>query len=626
MNRLAGLVGASDGGSMREKRLRAAFGVGCDLIVTHPFPWLSLAWTGHSGLIGLAGKADSVAFAYGSAHATAPDVSLRIDDIDGLVELLISRANEGTELLEGLAGFFLSGVGREDGTFVLAGDPSGNRRPYYALRDDELVFASHPLLCARLLGEAQVDRGLEDFLLVYGFLPDNRTVYRDVRVLGASQLLRQKDGRWHNVALESPLRAPCSQEMPDSEEDLYDRLYEVMRDCVAEQLPVCEEVAVLLGGFDSALVAAFLQRLGKRVRTYSFRYAESQYNQPHTDTLSAYLGTEHTWIDITPSVIEHGLRHYAESYVQPTNWLNYVVQTTHLCECIRRDGFEYVYSGDGCDALFLGYPGTYKRTRAFARLPKLPEWLVRAMTAGLGWPILDRKIGHPFRVAMNMIRATARAMPARAFLTFRAMDEVTVKALRRSPSPRQDEAIESVVRRLAAPYREHSIQRLGYASKGFVSPNRAKLLACTDVAGVRVHSPYMHPSLREFASQIPDRFLRAETQSGLRDPGKICLARMAEKHQLLPASVIYQPKLAAVDSPIDDWLAAELRPTMNHLFRGLPFEPDRQHLDAIVETTWAEKFYKRHIGSTRVISDAASLLVTYGAICGACDEELEGKE
>jgi asparagine synthetase B (glutamine-hydrolysing) len=550
---------------------------------------------------------------------------VRVDDIEGLVELLASRAAFGSELLKGLAGSFFSGVGGEDGTFVLAGDPSGNRRPYYMARDDELAFASHPLLCARLFGKAQVDRGLEDFLLVYGFLPDNRTVYRDVRVLGSGKLIRQEDRRWREVGQESPLRAQYSQEVPDSEEELYDRLYEVMRDCVVEQLPACEEVAVLLGGFDSALVAAFLQRLGKRVRTYSFRYAESQYNQPHTDTLSAYLGTEHTWIDITPSVIADGLRNYAKSYVQPTNWLNYVIQTTHLCECIRRDGFEFVYSGDGCDALFLGYPGTYKRTRAFARLPQLPSWLVRVMTAGLGWPILDRKIGHPFRVAMNMIRAAARTMPARAFLTFRTMDEVTVKALRRSPAPRQEEPIESIVRRLAEPYQEHSIQRLGYASKGLVSPNRAKLLACTDVASVCVHSPYMHPSLREFASQIPDRFLREETQSDLRDPGKMCLARMAEKHQLLPASVIYQPKLAAVDGPIDDWLATELRSTVNHLFGGLPFEPDGQHLDAIVETTWAERFYKRHIGSTSVISDAASLLVTYGAMCGACDEGIESE-
>ena len=49
---------------------------------------------------------------------------------------------------------------------------------------------------------------------------------------------------------------------------------------------------------------------------------------------------------------------------------------------------------------------------------------------------------------------------------------------------------------------------------------------------------------------------------------------------------------------------------------GLPFEPDPNHLNALIHTTAAERFYKHKIGSTRVISDGISLLATYGVVCG----------
>jgi hypothetical protein len=208
-------------------------------------------------------------------------------------------------------------------------------------------------------------------------------------------------------------------------------------------------------------------------------------------------------------------------------------------------------------------------------------------------------------------------MPVRAFLTFRIMDEITLNALREDPGKVGEEMIERKLEQLAEPFRDLSIQRLGYAAKSLVSPNRAKLLASTDCAGVRVHSPYLHPRLRAFASVIPDDLLRMESQNDVRDPGKICLARMAERHGLLPEEVIYQPKLAAIDSPIDAWIAGVLRPQVEAAMGDLPFHPNRRHLDRLLDTTAAERFYKRHIGSTRVISDAASLLATYGAMSGA---------
>ena len=617
MNRFAALLGACGGEAERAARLRLALGSRFgDVTVTHPLPGVSLGWCGDAGLTALAHTEDGFALAHGSAHPVrgCDDTGIRVDDALGIAGRALQRLKSGESAVEGLAGSFMVVAGCREGQVQVAGDGSGNRVPYCSVADEELAVASHPLVCARLHGQVELDRSLEDFFLVYGFLPSGRTLYRGVEQLAPGEAYAWGFAGWCLHRPSSNTQPGMVIPVPESEDALYDWLYQVMMGCVQDQLPAAAEVGVLLGGFDSALVAAILQRLGKRVHTYSFRYADARYNQPHTDTLSRHLGCKHTWVDITPEVIAAGLQNYGEHYVQPTNWLNYVIQTVHVCDRMRSDGLDIAFSGDGCDAVFLGYPGTYKRTRSFARLPQLPSWMVAGLTGLLGRPGLDRFIGHPHRVAMTLLRATARPMPTRAFLTFRVMDETTVNALRRGARPDRSEAVESIVRSLAEPFQGLSIQRIGYAAKGLVSPNRTKLIASTDVTGVRVHSPYLHPDLRRFASRVPDHLLREEGQSRIADPGKICLMRMAERHRLLPHEIIYQPKLAAVDSPIDSWFSGALRPALDQALSGLPFTPDPRQIEALVKTTWPERLYKRHLGSTQVISDAISLLATYGAM------------
>jgi len=618
MNQLAGLIDHKKNEHEREDQLRNALGANSTKIITmHPMPGVSLAWCGDDELTSIARTPDSFALAHGSAYQI-PDMKpqqVTVDNVQALADLLLTRVNSGKSLLNGLDGSFSCITGNIHGLFMLAGDPCGNRIPYYSIENNVLAFSSHPLICARLRNNSQIDRGLEDFFLIYGFLPDGRTIYKGVQQLPQKNLLVFEHG--HGKHIPFPQQDIIYKDTPESEESLYDSLYEVIVRCTEDQLAAADDVGVLLGGFDSALVASLLQRLGKRVHTYSFRYADTRYNQPHTDTLSSYLGCRHTWIDITPEVIATGLKHYAEQCVQPTNWLNYVIQTIQVCKYMRRDGIDYAYSGDGCDTVFLGYPGTYKRTNAFAKLPQLPAGLVNLLTRTLSWPGLDRNLGHPYRVMLNLLRAMARPMPSRAFLTFRIMDEITVNALRKMDHVEQDETIESIVRRLAEPFSNLSIQRLGYAAKSLVSPNRTKLIASTDVTGIRVHSPYLHPALHTFAASIPDHLLRDKGHSTLQDPGKICLSRMAVKHQLLPSEIIHQPKLAAIDSPIDSWFSNELRPSIERAIDGLPFNTDALHINALIETTAAEKLYKRYIGSTSVISDAISLLATYGVMVNA---------
>lgn len=615
MNIFAGLAGFDTSISDREARLRQALGSQSDTTILHPADGISFGWVGDAALSAFKQNGSRFAAAHGQAYGIGGACNVRLGQTDQLAEALV-RHPPSVPDLQLVVGAYIAATGDGNGSFRLQGDPSGGRAPYFCANGHELAFATHPLVCAQLLNQPTVDRGLEDFLLSYGFLPDGKTVYAGVTQLPLGKVLVQGAEGWAFEPLPSGIEKR-SFDPPASRTQLLDQLHEVMLACTRDQLNECEEVGVLLGGFDSALVAALLHKLGKRVRTYSFRYAESQYNQPHTDSLAHHLGCQHTWVDITPEVVAAGLESYGKSYVQPTNWPNYVIQTTQVGRRMVEDGLTQAYSGDGCDALFLGYPGTYKRTRAYAALPHIPPRIAQSLAAALESRALDRWLGHPYRVAMNLVRASGRPHPARSFLTFRILDDVSLRGLRSNDSPPQGESIESIVQRLAEPHAGLSLQRMGYASKALVSPNRAKMLGCTDVAGIGVVAPYMHPEMRRFTSTIPDELLRSAGPARLADPGKICLMEMASRHQLLPEEVIRQPKLAAIDSPIDDWFEGPLRDTLETCLQALPFEADPRHLSAMAKRTWAERAYKQHVGSTRVISDAAALLATYASACSA---------
>lgn len=627
MNHIAGIIGGSATTEQREARLREVLaGYGDNPVIFHSDIGLSLGYVGEPYLYGIAEQEGYIGIFYGSAYSNKDnEVSVHIDDAEAAAALLAGRlAVDTTNPSAGLYGSYI-GVTAEpgNGRCLVFGDPSGNRNPFVAKQDDELLFASHPLTCAQLTGSLVVDRHYEDFFLIYGFYPDGRTVFDGVFQLGPQQSAVWSSEFGVNLAVPLQGRLPSSYNHGETTSDgLVERLYTLLLGCLDDQLGRDEQVGVLLGGFDSALIAVLLQQIGKQVTTYSFRYTDDAYNQPHTDTLQEYLGNRHIWVDIDPRMIATEMLYYAERYVQPTNWMNYVVQTAQVSARMRADGIRHAYSGDGCDALFLGFPGTYQRTRIFARLPELPGCAVDLLLGFAARQSLERWFGHPFRMALNIIRAMQREMPARAFLTFRIFDELSLRQMRGQEHPEQIESIERIISRLSKPHAGASLQRIGYISKALVSPSKIKQLGATDLHGVTMHSPYMHPEIKAFLSTIPDELLRHVTQYSLNDPGKGLLIAAARRFKLLPEAIITQPKFSAVDSPVDHWYGHELRPVAESLLANLPFTPPDDYLESLFHEKRAEQLYKKYLGSTRVTSDCLSLLVTYAAFCKAVTDEV----
>ncbi len=541
-----------------------------------------------------------------------------LENPDAVAEALLTRYLETDKaFLDNLLGYYaLALVNTHNNEVLLATDPYGQRSLFIHSDDGTLSFGSNLAATLTMLDEPVLDRSWEDFFLVYGFYPYGGTPYEGVISLSSGKLLSWKDGETAQRDI-----VPVKPEVDDVLEEgaplskAIDKLYDGFMRALEQQSADTNDVGVLLGGFDSALVAAGLKRLGKNVSTWSFYYDQQEYNQPHTEDLAEFLGIQHHWVRVTQLDIEEGIEEFPYQFNQPTNWPNYVVQTALVMKKMKESGVELAYSGDGCDTVFLGYPGTWRRARVIEKVPTLPQGMIQRFTRIAARPFLERSAGHPYRVVLNLLRTSAWPRHARGFLSFRILDEVSLHQLRQDNAPAQQQPIEKTVTELATPHAGLPSLRLAYLGKSLVSPNKNKMNGSSDISGIPILSPYMHPAFKRLAQSLPEDLCRPNEATASRVTGKYALMKMAEEKELLPSAVIYQKKMAAVDAPIDRWYAGPMREFMLKQFEALPFRANRKYLESLLASHFAEQLFQKYFLTDKVIKHAPSLLVTYARFC-----------
>ena len=524
----------------------------------------------------------------------------------------------GCEALQGIYGNYVFAIAdRQRGELILGVSPNGLREIAYHIDGDKLSYCTNLYALVRAFrGRLQPDRSLEDFFLNYGFFPFGRTGFRDVRFLSPATVLRWCEGK-HEIEKIEKVDPWADRLRVDfdriGENEAAQALHDAFVTALAEQ--TCDEpnVAVLLGGFDSALVAAGLARAGKQVETFSYRYGDHRFDQPHTDTLARAIGSKHTWVDVDADVIRDGLARYPQVFSRPSNWVNYLIQTELVCRRARDAGYTHCYSGDGCDTVFLGYPRTHDMANLMKRAAKLPAFAWPLAMRAVDVTRLDRLLGRVARVGLNVVRDMTREHPARGLINFRVFDELSLRKLRSGERPVQEMEVDEVLAKLGAPLAHLSPDRLAYEGKALIGLNKTKIWSSSDSAGVTYASPYMHAGLARFARQIPDRLLRPEHETRSVVTGKYILMKMAEDTGLLPPEVIYQDKLAAVDAPVDEWYKGPLRAAFERHIMELPFPTNRRFVEHLFTKRRLESLYAERFSSDHITTHELSLLATYGS-------------
>lgn len=527
--------------------------------------------------------------------------------VAGSLDSLGNDASHG--LLDGRDDDLVAVVSDHEGLMVAGG--RGNHRLFHTTFPEggEMV-SSHLGFLARVRGsDLRVDRSFEDFLLGFGFLPDGRTPFADIRVLDPGTRRRLGGSTVNGV---EPPAVPPSGDAPPSFDDAVEELYR--RFCVAieEQASPDNRHAVLLGGFDSALVAAALRRLGHDVRTFTFGFGEPRYEQRGAEEVSRHIGAEHTWVKFTPDTVMDAIKRFADVFPQPGPQPHYQVHTLRASQLIRDQSFTHVFSGDGCDAVFLGYPMVNTRARIIQRLKRAPRPVVRAALGALGTRAADRHLGHVARMGRSTLRNLLLPEPARGHLPTCYLDERALQHLRSDPSPAQSETIRETLLRLADEVGQLDPTRLAFHGMAMTGQSRAKVDGAIAATGVVQRSPFVHPALRSFISGLPTGYLRPP---GMRAgaAGKALLIEMARRHRLVPGWVIEMPKQSPVDSPIDDWYAGPLRDDVYGMLARLPFAVNMGFVNEVLRPKRAEDMFRERVSLGHHAFQVVGLLCSYAA-------------
>jgi len=389
-------------------------------------------------------------------------------------------------------------------------------------------------------------------------------------------------------------------------------LIDTLLAAVERQSTGVDQCAVLLGGFDSALVCALLRKLGKEVTAYTFDFGDPAFNQTHTDLVASALGIEHRWVTIDVDRMRAAFKDLPDFLNAPGAQPHYQLHTVFAAEDIQGDGFPTAFTGDGCDALFLGYPTIRARSNLMSRLRRLPRPVADLMTRILEIDTVDERLGHVARTARSVLHASRLDYPASGHLPTQYLDEVGLLRLRNHDAPSAPETVEEIRTRLASGLETMDPTRLAFAGNAATGASRVKVDSAIMRSGVAQYTPYKDPAVVEVVVNLPQSVLLPEG-STRHDLGKQYLIDAVLAAGLLPEEVVQQPKQSPVTSPIDYWYMNDLRTDVLDQLETLPFDWDRDYVESLLRPKRAEEWYRNHIALSPHALQAVGMLVTYAA-------------
>lgn len=492
---------------------------------------------------------------------------------------------------------------------------------HYDTPEGGTVVCSQLGVLARAVGSSlRVDRSREDVLLGNGFLPDGRTVYDGIGAFppGTTRTLtahphHRATGRSDSsgVTGASPHPGP---DAPGTFDEAVTGLHDRFLAAVEAQAGPDRRHAVLLGGLDSALVVACLRRLGHEVHTYTFAFGDPRFEQRNVTALAAATGATTHHVALTPEVVMDGVEGFASVFAAPGPQPHYQVHTLAACRQLRNDGFTHVFSGDGADAVLLGYPTVSLRARVSQRLGRLPRPLGHAAQWTLGTRLAERHLGYVARATRAGLATRSLPAPASGHLPLPILDAASLRRLRTTPTPPQAETVAEVRTRLAAHLGGLDPVRLAFDGNAVVGQSRVKVDGAVAATGVAQSSPFRHPEVVRYITSMPTSFLRGEG-TGASAPGKEVLVAMVRRFALLPDAIIDQPKQSPSDSPIDRWYPGELRPRLEALLDHLPFGWDHRWLDDVLAPSRVEDLYRTRVSLAHHTFQVVGMLGSYASFC-----------
>tara|TARA_B100001123_G_scaffold374234_1_gene439370 strand:- start:504 stop:2381 length:1878 start_codon:yes stop_codon:yes gene_type:complete len=289
-------------------------------------------------------------------------------DTETIVHLFEDKGKDCVAPLNGMFAFAVFDT--RSRTVTLARDRLGIKPLYYADTGKSLVFGSE---IKSLLVYPEVSREIDpiglDHYLTYKYVPEPRTIFKQIRKLPPGHLLTWQDNR---IEIQSYWGLSYTDQGGRSETDLAEELLQRLQKAV--QMQMISDVplgALLSGGIDSSAIVGMMSKISDQpVNTFSIGFEERSYSElEHARTIAQSFNTEHRELVVRPDVQElfdRVVGHFDEPFADSS------AIPTYLVSQLAREHVTVALSGTGADELFAGYERYWAipLSRAYSRIPQ----------------------------------------------------------------------------------------------------------------------------------------------------------------------------------------------------------------------------------------------------------------
>mgnify|MGYP000318430546 CR=1 FL=1 len=470
-------------------------------------------------------------------------------------------ARRGGEFVHQLRGMFAFSFWEPDARrLTLARDRLGEKPLYYAETPDGfLLFASEigALLASGLIDPDLSPEAVADYFF-YGYIPDPKTIYRNIYKLPPAHLLIVEPGA--RIRLERYWRPVFASGgnlgFNDAAEMLRERLDETVAAQLVSDVPVG---AFLSGGVDSAGVISAMHEAGGKLIACTVGFdAESHDERRRASLMAEKFGADHhvyaAGLD-AGELIDEVAAAFGEPFADTSALSSYIVSK------MARQHVTVALSGDGGDELFAGYR-RYPFALGEERLRSLAPLPIRKAVfgpAGALYPKLDWA-PRPLR-----FKTTFQSLALTAAQGYAAAVAINLPARARS-------LLSKDLQRALGGYNPHDVieaamddantddplSRLLYADLLTWLPGRmlTKVDRASMAHSLEVRPPLLDHRMVEWAGGLPSRF---KLYKGARK--RLLKAALAPR---LGADYVNAPK-QGFDLPVDQWLRAEKNNPLDRL-------------------------------------------------------------
>ncbi|QDQ21378.1 asparagine synthase (glutamine-hydrolyzing) [Corynebacterium glutamicum] len=289
----------------------------------------------------------------------------------------------GESVVEHLRGMFGIAIwDTKEKSLFLARDQFGIKPLFYATTEHGTVFSSEKKTILEMAEEMNLDLGLDNRTIEHyvdlQYVPEPDTLHAQISRLesGCTATVRP-GGKLEQKRYFKP-QFPVQKVVKGKEQDLFDRIAQVLEDSVEKHMRADVTVGSFLsGGIDSTAIAALAKRHNPDLLTFTTGFEREGYSEVDVAAESAAaIGAEHIVKIVSPE-------EYANAIPKIMWYLDDPVADPSLVPLYfvaaeARKHVKVVLSGEGADELFGGYT-IYKEPLSLAPFEKIPSPLRKGL-------------------------------------------------------------------------------------------------------------------------------------------------------------------------------------------------------------------------------------------------------